>query len=139
MRHKVTHIISCPEYCIGGDEVGGNTSQIGDSHYKGEQFLVKRGTTAKTQLSTKDCHFIVMGVTLLSSEPLMRVLVLKGMREEGAVEVGFDEFAEVYEKRETRTTQLKTVDLEKCFQVDRSAHTSVKTYLASFGGAKRVP
>ena len=65
---KATHVITHPEMCIVGDEVGGNTDQKGDGHIGGEKYLVERGSVPQTRVSTKDCHFTVVGLTVLTGE-----------------------------------------------------------------------
>ena len=63
-----------------------------------QEILVQRGATQNVRVSTKDCHFTVMGVIALTGDPMMCVLVLKGVREEGCVEIGLDKFAEVFDQ-----------------------------------------
>ena len=87
---KVTHIITHPEYWIVANEVGMNTNQKGDSYKGGQKFLVERRTTAKNQWLTKDCHFTIIKVTELTSEPVMCILILIGTHENACVEVGVD-------------------------------------------------
>ena len=91
---KVTHIITHPEMCIIRDEVDTNTSQKGDGHKGVVKFLVQKGSTPLIRASTKECHSIVMGMTELTGEPVMCVCVLRGIKEEASVEVGFDKSAE---------------------------------------------
>ena len=104
---KVTHVITHPEYCVVGDEVGGNTNQKGDGHIGGEKVLVERGVTAKKKVSTKDCHFTVMGLTALNGQPVMCILILKGLRVDTGVEIGLDEFARVIGERGDKDFVLK--------------------------------
>ena len=50
---KVTHLITRPDMCICGDEVGGNISMKGDGHVGGELLLGERGTVPQKKSSTR--------------------------------------------------------------------------------------
>ena len=63
------------------DEVGANTSQKGDGHAAGEKFICARGTTPQTKVSTKDKHYTVMGYALLTGEPVMYLVIMKGKKQ----------------------------------------------------------
>lgn len=75
---KVTHKIIKPEYCIVGDETGGNLSMKGDGGRK--KFLCARGDVPRTKASGCDRHFTTIGLTLLTGDPLMCIVVMKGKR-----------------------------------------------------------
>ena len=75
---KVTHRIKHPDMCIVGDEVGGNTSQKGDSHIGGILHLCERNFTPQSKTSNKDKRFTSMGLTTLTGKPLMCCVIFKG-------------------------------------------------------------
>ena len=91
---KAPHVITHPRYCLVTNKVGRNTNQKGDGHKGGQKILVESGTTANNQCSTKDNHFTDMGVTALTRELVMRVLILRGTREDTSVEAGINTFSE---------------------------------------------
>jgi len=78
---KCTHHLLYPEMCFVGDEIGSNISQKGDGHVGGQMFIVERGVTPKKRCSVKDHHFTVMGLTSLTGEPVMCVVIIAGVVE----------------------------------------------------------
>ena len=91
---KVTHRITRPDMFLVGDEVGGNTSQLGDGNIGGKLMLCERGTVPQRKVSNKDKHFTLMGLTALTGKPVMCILVLTGKTPKTDVETGIDMFAE---------------------------------------------
>lgn len=69
---KVTIDITQPEYCIVADEVGGDTCQLDDGHVGRERMVCE----AQTIANSKAQHFTVLGLTLLTGEPLLLWMVL---------------------------------------------------------------
>ena len=63
---KVAIDITKPEMCIVADEVGGNTSQKGDGLVGGELLLTEPGQVAQKTISTKNKHYTLLGLTLLT-------------------------------------------------------------------------
>lgn len=53
-----------------------------------------KGTVPYEQISTKDKHFTVMGLTLLTGQPLMCVVILTGTHMKSEIEMGVDMFSE---------------------------------------------
>lgn len=51
---KCTIRITHPEYCLVGDEVGGNTSQQGDGHVGGKKYLCECGCIPQQKASKKE-------------------------------------------------------------------------------------
>lgn len=90
---KVTHSIIEPDWCIVGDEVGGNLSMKGDGGRK--KLLCARGNVPREKVSSTDRHFTLIGLTTLSGTPLMCIVVMKGKRVRPEVELGIDPFAEI--------------------------------------------
>ena len=92
---KVTHELIHPEYCIVGDEVGGNLNMSGDGHVGGQKLLCATDSVPQKKVSTNDRHFTVLPLTLLTGEPLMCILVLSGKRENALTEMGINSEADV--------------------------------------------
>jgi len=83
---KITH----PELCIVGDEVGGNTSQKGDGHVGGKRFVGPKHCVSQLKSSKKDKKFTVVGLTALTGEPVMCVIIIEGTTRQVEVELGID-------------------------------------------------
>ena len=66
---KVNIDIIKPEMCIVADEVGGNTSQKDDGKIGVERWLTELGTIPQRKISTKNKHYMVLGLTLLNGKP----------------------------------------------------------------------
>ena len=75
---KVTHLITRPDMCICGDEVGGNISMKGDGHVGGELLLGERGTVPQKKSSTRSKKFTMIGLTVFTGEPVMCILIIEG-------------------------------------------------------------
>ena len=86
----VTHNLKYPELCFVGDEVGGNTSMIGDGHKGGDKFVVGKGFIPKIKSATTDSHFTVMGLTNLKGTAVMCILILSCLKEKLVNELGID-------------------------------------------------
>ena len=80
--------------CIVVDDVGGNTSQKGDGLVGGELLLTEPGQVAQRTISTKNKHYTLLGLTLLTGQPLMCVLIMAGDTPKTEVETGIDIFAQ---------------------------------------------
>ncbi len=66
-----------PDKIIFVDEVGSNTSQTKDSHYREEKNLVLGGAARSQQsCAQKDAHFTVLGFMASTVEPLMRAVIV---------------------------------------------------------------
>ena len=78
INSKVTIDITKPEMCVVADEVGGNTSQKGDGLVGDELMLIKPGQVAQRNITTKDKHYTLLGLILLTGEPLMCVVIMAG-------------------------------------------------------------
>ena len=72
---KVGLPITHPDMVIMTDEVGSSTSQKGDGHIGGENYVCGRGKVPQKKSSKKDKHFTLLGLTLLTGEPLMCVII----------------------------------------------------------------
>ena len=88
---KTTINIIHPEYCIVADETGGNTCQRDDGHVGGERMICEIGTRPQETISNKAHHFTVMGLTLLTGEPLLCVIIFSGKNRRDEVELGYDD------------------------------------------------
>ena len=85
-----SHRLSHPEYCVVLDEARGNINMKGDRHIDGEMYLCEPGVIPQQKLSRADKHFTLLGLTLLSGEPLMCVVIFAGMRRNPQYEMGVD-------------------------------------------------
>ena len=77
------------------DEVGGDTSQEGDSAVGGQKKIVPRGTVPKESAAANTNHFTVLGFTAATGEPVMCTLIMKGKTIKADVITGIDIFADV--------------------------------------------
>ena len=91
--YKVTHDIVKPEMCVVASEVSGNTSQKDDGLVGCELLFTERGSIAQRKISTKNKLYTLLGLTLLSGDPRMCVLIMAGDRLRTEVETGIDMFA----------------------------------------------
>ena len=91
---KVSLHITHPEMVIMADEVGANTSQKGDGHVGGERYICGKGKVPQKKASKKDKHFTLLGLTLLTGDPLMCVIIFSGERNRDLIELGVDPFIE---------------------------------------------
>ena len=87
---KVHHVITRPELCFCGDEVGGNISMKGDGHNGGELLLTEKGKVPQRKASTRSRKFTMIGLTSFSGEPVMCVLIIEGKLPNGSIESGVD-------------------------------------------------
>jgi hypothetical protein len=86
MHDQITH----PEFCLVGDEVGGNTSQKGDGHVGGKKYVCQKGYVPQQKASKKEKKFTVIGLTNLKGEPVMCVIIIEGKQRQLEVELGLD-------------------------------------------------
>ena len=107
------------------DEVGGNIHMTGDGDIGGEQYLCEKGTIPQMKTSKGDKHFTLLGLTLLSGDALMCVVIFSGKRRNTMVETGIDMFAEEFGEFSDKDYILKIVVKTKGFREDRHAHTAV--------------
>ena len=112
---KVTHQLTHPDYCIVLDEVGGNIHMTGDGDIGGEQYLCEKGTVPQMKTSKGDKHFTLLGLTLLSGDALMCVVIFSGKRRNTMVETGIDMFAEEFGEVSDKDYILKNSGKNKRF------------------------
>lgn len=93
---KVTHRITRPEMVICFDELGGNTSQKGDGHVGGQLPLCETGKTPQIKISTRDTHYTTMGLTVLTGDPVMCVVIFTGKKTNTLCETGLELSAETF-------------------------------------------
>lgn len=86
---KVTLISTRPDMCL-VDEVGGNTNQKGDGSVGSEVQLCESGKTPQQQIKSKDEHYTLLGLTILTGKPVMCVLIFVGTKEHAIVETDLD-------------------------------------------------
>jgi len=87
---KVHHQIVRPDMCLCGDEVGGNISMKGDGHVGGELFVTEKGRVPQRKVSTKNRKFTMIGLTALTGDPVMCVIIIEGTRPNASIEAGID-------------------------------------------------
>ena len=75
---RVLHKIIKPKWCVVGDETSGNLSMKNDGGRP--RFLCGRGDVPRHKSSENDRLFTTIGLTLLTGEPLMCVVVMKGKK-----------------------------------------------------------
>ena len=92
---KVTHVLILPEMCIVMDEVGGNISQKGDGNNGGHIFVKKEWLHNK-KANLRDRHSTMLGLTTLSGDAVICVIIFSGKRGNGLLETGIDVFAKTY-------------------------------------------
>ena len=57
------------------DEVGENINQTGDGDIGTEIYLYERGVIPQEKVSKNNKHFTLLGLTLLTGQPLMWVVI----------------------------------------------------------------
>ena len=87
---KVTHHLIHPDMCICGDEVGGNLCIKLDGHVGGELLLTAPGKVPQKKASSKNRRFSMIGLTALTGEPVMCILIIAGKKPNATIEAGVD-------------------------------------------------
>ena len=87
---KVTHDLIHPDWCIVGDEVGGNISMKGDGHAGGRLYLAAKGRVAYRKYCKADRKFTLIGLTSLTGQPVMCIVIIQGTIHNRAAEIGID-------------------------------------------------
>ena len=93
---KVTHRINHPKTAIFFDKTGRNTSQKGDGHKGGQLLMCEKGETTQTKISTRGKHYTVMGLTSLTGEPVMCVVLFSREKPNALCELCLDLSAETF-------------------------------------------
>jgi hypothetical protein len=83
---RITH----PELCFVADEVGSNISQTGDGNIGGRKLVCATGCVPQQKVGNKNKHFTVMGLTALTGEPVMCIVIIEGMQRQVEIELGID-------------------------------------------------
>jgi hypothetical protein len=91
---KATHTLTRPDMVLFVDEVGCNTSQVGDGHVGGQKKIVPRGTVPKESATTNDNHFTLLGFTAATGEPVMCAIIMEGKSINSDAVTGIDVFAQ---------------------------------------------
>lgn len=87
---KVEVELQRPDLALVLDEVGCNLSQELDNAIGGELYLTGRDDEAYRSVSTRYNHFTVLGVTSLSGEPVLCVVIIAGKKGELPIATGLD-------------------------------------------------
>ena len=72
------------------DEVGSDLNMMNDGHLGGMKFITRKGNNAIINSTKKSKRFTVLGLTLLSGEPLMCVVIFEGKERSLVQESGVD-------------------------------------------------
>ncbi len=94
---KVSTKLLHPEMCIVMDEVGCNINMTKDGHVNGTKFVVDKNDEAKQNASKKDKHFTCLGLTLLSGEALMCVVIIDGKTDDLLTPSGVEVESSLYD------------------------------------------
>jgi hypothetical protein len=65
-----------PDMCVVLDEVGCNLNMTKDGHTGGTEFVVGKDIEAKTKATKREKHFTCLGLTALSGQPIMCVVII---------------------------------------------------------------
>jgi hypothetical protein len=99
MGMKVSTQLHHPDMCIVMDEVGCNINMTKDGHVNGTKFVVDKNDEAKQKASKKGRHFTCLGLTSLSGDPVMCVVIIDGKTDDLLVRTGVDmDCGKYYEK-----------------------------------------
>ena len=90
---KVTHDLIHSEMCVVGDEVGGNLNMSGDGHIGGTLLLCEKNCVPQQKTSTRDKHFTLIPLTLLTGKPLMCIIIIAGKKPDALIEMGLNNSA----------------------------------------------
>jgi hypothetical protein len=88
---KVKVKLNRPDMCVMLDEVGCNLNMTKDGHTGGTKFVVGRDMEAKTKATKREKHFTCLGLTALSGEPIMCVIIVDQKREDFLIRMGVDD------------------------------------------------
>ena len=91
---KVTHCFTRPDYCFVIDDVGGNINQIGNENVGGQLQMCEVVTTLQQKVNSRDKHYTLLGITALTGEPVMCIVIFSGKRHNPLWETGLDLEAE---------------------------------------------
>lgn len=89
MGCKVKVYLDPPNLALVLDEVGCNISQELDNPIGGELFLTGENNKVYRSVSTWHHHLPVIGVTALSGEPVLCVVIIVGKRSDILIATGF--------------------------------------------------
>jgi hypothetical protein len=115
------------------DEVGCNINMTKDGHVNWTCFVVDKNDEAKQRASKNEKHFTCLGLTLLSVELLMCVVIVDGKTDDLLIRTGVDVECDSYNPNfelgeDKYDYLLKTWDQVINIQVVLPAVTRVKLY-----------
>jgi hypothetical protein len=87
---KVKVQLKRPDMCIVLDEVGSSLSMVKDGHVGGRRYICEKGDEPKTHASKKDKHFTCLGLTALSGDPVMCIVIVDSVKENLLVRTGIN-------------------------------------------------
>jgi hypothetical protein len=124
---KVKIDMHSPVMVIVADEVGGNTSEKDDGHVGGRLFLTGPGMVAAVLSSKKDRKFTVLGLTALTGEPVMCVIIIEGSKGNLLLETGID------------MDQIEHIDIDSYEDAAASTEYNTDFLLNNSGPGKLFP
>ena len=127
---KCTHLLDHPDLCIVVDEVGSNLSQKGDGHVGGQKFVCDKGYVPQIKVQHTERHFTFLGFTALSSEPVLCLIIISGMREHLNIETRIDPTKSVTGDVNDPEFIDKIFARESYFLGDHPVNTEARRYLA---------
>ena len=89
---KVSTDLHLPQCCVVMDEVGSDLNMMNDGHLGGTKFITRRGNNAVINSTKKSKRFTVLGLTTLTGDPLMCVVIFEGKERNPLMESGIDIF-----------------------------------------------
>jgi hypothetical protein len=98
---KVQTRLLRPDMCIVMDEVGCNINMTKDGHVNWTQFVVDKNDEAKQKASKKEKYFTCLGLTLLTGNPIMCVVIIDGKNDDLLVRTGVDMDCKTYYEKNT--------------------------------------
>jgi hypothetical protein len=104
---KVATKLNHPDMCVVMDEVGCNINMTKDGHVNGTRFVVDKNDEAKQKASKKEKQFSCLGLTLLSGEPLMCVVIVDGKVDDLLIRSGVDIQSRFYKTGELKESSDK--------------------------------
>ena len=89
---KVSTDLNLPQCCVVMDEVGSDLNMMNDGHLGGTKFITRKGNNAVINATKKSKRFTCLGLTTLSGQPLMCVVIFEGKERNPVMESGIDMF-----------------------------------------------
>ena len=89
---KVKTVLDLPQCCLICDEVGGDMNMLQDGAQGGTKYISREGECPRLNSSKKSKRLTVLGVTALTGQPVMCVIIFEGKERNVLLESGIDPF-----------------------------------------------